>query len=538
MSRGYSDVDDMSWKVRKSSAKLVKMIIMTRPDLWEKSYDTFLSVLTSRISENTESVRIEVLSTLILLVSQTRSLYGATVDIRFEGFTAVKIRKVAEKHNTHQIHATLRDYVPNIYQKLYKQMNEKRIYATKQAGFTLFYELMLTIGQCFTEETSVKFLPVIRYSLESSGGIRSGSSSSHLKIECMKFLRLALHIHPPQVFQSSLATIVPNVCLTVEDRFYKMAVEAVNICVELIRISKENIQDNYINNVYEVICKQAAAKKTEKEVREKAVYALGYALNMLAYSLPFEKSMMILLDCCEAETLQLVSIKAISLALDSPVLLSSDNQELDGVIHAVTIKLLECLKSAKRSIRIASLDCYVRYMTKYGRKGIINDSVIINLVSAVKSLLVDEDLQLLSCAIHALLRSIDFLSSDASRNTVYNMVSPEILNLTSSPRLSTDIVKGLKQFYNGLVQYQPGNYSRVVNQLLSLRQKKSNEDEIRMVSMLAPAATIAKCTVSCALGVDKRESVRLTQNMHAKIQVILIANARIMWICLSCVCLC
>jgi cullin-associated NEDD8-dissociated protein 1 len=75
----YSDDEDVSWKIRRSAAKLIHALIGTRNELLFKFYDIAAPVLIPRFSEREESVRLEVLSAFEILLKQTASAHAAEI---------------------------------------------------------------------------------------------------------------------------------------------------------------------------------------------------------------------------------------------------------------------------------------------------------------------------------------------------------------------------------------------------------------------------------------------------------------------------
>jgi hypothetical protein len=65
----------MSWKVRRSSSKVLAAIIGTRHEILSKLYIEVAPALISRFNEREESVRVDVLHTFIVLLRQT-FVYG------------------------------------------------------------------------------------------------------------------------------------------------------------------------------------------------------------------------------------------------------------------------------------------------------------------------------------------------------------------------------------------------------------------------------------------------------------------------------
>lgn len=71
----------MSWKVRRTSAKLLAAIIGTRQDLLGQLYSTIAPTLINRFKEREETVRLEILQTFITLLRQTNTYGGAEYEI-------------------------------------------------------------------------------------------------------------------------------------------------------------------------------------------------------------------------------------------------------------------------------------------------------------------------------------------------------------------------------------------------------------------------------------------------------------------------
>ncbi len=71
----YSDDEDASWKARRSSARLLQALFETRPELLPQWYSSVAPLLTSRLSEREESVRLEVFAAWEVLLRQA-VVYG------------------------------------------------------------------------------------------------------------------------------------------------------------------------------------------------------------------------------------------------------------------------------------------------------------------------------------------------------------------------------------------------------------------------------------------------------------------------------
>jgi cullin-associated NEDD8-dissociated protein 1 len=75
--RSYSDDEDVSWKVRRAAAKLLHALIGTRNELLTDYYKMAAPILISRLNEREESVRLEILAALQILLRQTATARAA-----------------------------------------------------------------------------------------------------------------------------------------------------------------------------------------------------------------------------------------------------------------------------------------------------------------------------------------------------------------------------------------------------------------------------------------------------------------------------
>jgi len=79
----YDDEDDTSWRVRRSSSKLLSTLIQTRPDLLSTFYKTISPALIARFGDREETVKVEIWTTETTLLRVTREevLGGKSVGV-------------------------------------------------------------------------------------------------------------------------------------------------------------------------------------------------------------------------------------------------------------------------------------------------------------------------------------------------------------------------------------------------------------------------------------------------------------------------
>lgn len=65
------DDDDSSWKVRRAAVKLIDSIIVSRPDMLRKVYQTYARLLADRFKERDENVKCGILETFRTLLKSS-----------------------------------------------------------------------------------------------------------------------------------------------------------------------------------------------------------------------------------------------------------------------------------------------------------------------------------------------------------------------------------------------------------------------------------------------------------------------------------
>jgi cullin-associated NEDD8-dissociated protein 1 len=92
----------MSWKVRRSSSKVLCAVIETRLDLLQQLYENVAPVLINRFKEREESVRVDLLQTFIALLHQTSAseeredkypTLGKLGSLNFDGINILPVKR-------------------------------------------------------------------------------------------------------------------------------------------------------------------------------------------------------------------------------------------------------------------------------------------------------------------------------------------------------------------------------------------------------------------------------------------------------------
>ncbi|KAF7722886.1 Cullin-associated NEDD8-dissociated protein 1 [Apophysomyces ossiformis] len=535
----YSDDDDdMSWKVRRSSAKLFAAIIETRTDLLQQLYQNVAPVLIARFKEREESVRADIMQTFIVLLRQTnvyggdngfnsQALYKSAFDFDVtgysdqKGFSSSKDQAVKPATSLMQTgegpRQLLRSQVPKLSRALVKQLSSKSN-QTRLIGFRLARELVLVLHGGLDEEMDL-FVPVIESTLTTSASDQHhATSTSNLKIEVLVFLNQLFRNHSSQVLQPYLNRLCPAVIKAIADRFYKITSEAFLVCIELIKVVRpiwldpktgefdispiDQEHKQFIVGIYAATLKVLGTSDADQEVKERSIMCLGALLGQAGDALLAKQreAWDVLLDRIRNEVTRLVGVKTLTVVSQSPV---AAGEELERCVLVAVDEIALLLRKSERALRISSLECLIILINRFGRK--ISDQSYHTLLNELKPLVADSDLHLLPLA----LKTAECIVTvhPNSVDDVKSALLPSLFQLIQSPLLQGTALTSLLNLFEALAKTSPADYQilvkGLVDPLLAVETSGVSAGGVAAVANKQAAATVAQCVAVLAVNTDQ-----------------------------------
>lgn len=404
---GYSDIDDMSWKVRRCAAKLLYTVISTYGrgrELDDASlYQEIAPALISRFNkEREESVKLEAVSTMTALVRKTSE---GTMIITSTGFLeAVGGSKNSRKRRRQDSNANLIDFepsigtssavsspvvvpsspesgpqadlvrsVPIIVQSLVKMWKQASI-PLKQAAIVLLKSLALVRYGGLTdhlqriEDPIADSLKASSLSGGSTAATGAAVSAGTLQIETLSLIAAIAETHTSDSLLPFLIALTPGVISAVNDRNYKVSSEALGTVEQIVKAltpqrMTTSTQDlaTQISNLYDVVLACITNTSADLEVRQRAIHVFGVLLARTsgekgASFLALDKRSMglsILVDRLKNETTRLSAVHAI----DDVAVLSTRKEDVPAQwVSEVTLELGAQLRKSDRALRGASIE--------------------------------------------------------------------------------------------------------------------------------------------------------------------------------------
>ncbi|KAK7965743.1 cullin-associated nedd8-dissociated protein 2 protein [Apiospora aurea] len=446
---GFDDDDeDASWKVRRCAAKALYTLISTRSsDLLGKGtlYSEVAAPLIKRFDEREESVRLEVISTMSLLIRKTgegiiravnadeellqslpesrkrrrqdsggfaymnKAPYGAT------GLTSPMREEVPPTGPR----ADLSNLTPQLVKVATKLLKGKQI-PTKQAIVNLLDDLISVqhgglstyfdqVMQPIIDATKVTTGSSVSASVALSGGAASATMTT-LRVAVLVFISDIAKTHSSNLFQAYLSKIVAGVVAAVQDRFYKVSSEAIRTAEELVkaitppraRMTSQKYKPD-LETLYDIIIDRTAAIDADVEVRQKAIQALGTLLSRTSSTdgqslLDAQKrqaALDLLLDRLRNETTRLYAVRAI----DKVAAHTTGGTLQPSWIQPVALELCGQLRKANRALRGASIQALQHLVTSPTSKGNLEPSTVDGIVAAILPVITANDSHLLGPAL-------------------------------------------------------------------------------------------------------------------------------------------
>ncbi|KAF3384610.1 hypothetical protein F1880_003024 [Penicillium rolfsii] len=403
---GYSDIDDMSWKVRRCAAKLLYTLISTygRSRALDDAtlYQQIAPALISRIGrEREESVKMEVISTLTALVHKTSE---GSVIVTSNGFLeTVGGSKNSRKRRRQDSDASMVDFepsagtssaidspvvpsspkpgpqadlarsVPLIVQSLVKAWKQASM-PLRQAAVVLLKSLSLVrYGGLSDHLQQIEYLiadALKTSSLAGSSAVHSGAavSAGSLQIETLSLISAIAETHLSDALLPFLIALVPGVVGAVNERNYKVSSEALGAVEQIVkaltppRASANTLEvAKQLEKLYEVVLARITDTSADLEVRQRAIHVFGVILALTSGERGTEylsadhraKGLSILVDRVKNETTRLAAVRAI----DDVVVLATRSEDVGADwVNEITLELGSNLRKSDRALRGSCLE--------------------------------------------------------------------------------------------------------------------------------------------------------------------------------------
>jgi len=426
---GFEDEDDVSWKVRRCSAKALHALIETLNPNDAAVYGQIAPALIARFKEREESVRNEVIATLAFLVVKTGATSGVHKELTLEHAQpqSRKRRRGFSDVAGSDLHATngyaspstppptdnatqgLAKINPEVVKASSKLLKTSTV-PTKQAIISLLKDMVTAQKGGLSQHAEQVIDPVIE-TMDAAGAGGSNVAGNALRVEVLLLLKALADTHSSKIIKPHLGKVVPALVKAAKDRYAKVSGEAfatiesfINALTPPRSAASKGQNGQYLSELLQVSTERITAKDTDTEVRQKAVRALGLLIARTSGSAG--SSLLSQQDRFSAQQLVLERLKneltriACVRAVETIGTLTSNKKDYQPeFVSAVALELGAQLQKASRSLRGASLSALRTLAVKQPSRECMDDKTVSELVNTLIPLLKADDLHMMSPAL-------------------------------------------------------------------------------------------------------------------------------------------
>ncbi|KAK3870076.1 hypothetical protein Pcinc_024658 [Petrolisthes cinctipes] len=496
----YSDDDDMSWKVRRSSAKCLEAVISTRHEMLIEFYKTVSPQLISRFKEREENVKVDIFHAYMALLRQTRPSLSLSIDPD----------AMEQEEGTISM---LKQQVPALVKSVHRQMKEKSI-KTRQGCFALLTELVQVYPGALTHHIPA-LIPGIQFSLGDK------NSSSNMKIDTLAFVHCLLVHHSGEVFHQHVGQLLPPVVTCVADPFYKITAEALLVLQQIVKVIRPlDLASSfdftpYTGDLYHCTLARLRAADLDQEVKERAIACMGQIISHLGDHLQGELGtcLPIFLDRLRNEITRLTTVKALTKVAASPLRI-----DLRPILADALPVLASFLRKNQRALKLATLTLLDTLVTNYSNS--LTPQMLDKVLVELPPLINESDLHIAQLCL-TLLTSTAKLHKSSLGNFL-QVIMPDVMALVRSPLLQGGALRAMQDLFEAVVRAGlPGlGYQDILNHLLAplVSPQASNIHKQAYHSMAKCVAALTLTHPGEAVGVVDRFLMDVTNPRSPTVQ--------------------
>ncbi|VDM59124.1 unnamed protein product [Angiostrongylus costaricensis] len=351
----YSDDDDMSWKVRRASAKTIEAMIVSRRDQLTSSVKSLGPLLISRLREREENVRIDIYNAYIAILSQARlvvpnALAAVHRDDSEDSITigtTLFSSSVLSREQQQLLEAIAAQSEP-LLKAVMRQLRLKSP-RTRSLSFELLANFVRTLPGSLAP-----YLPGLLPGLSSA--VLDRSSGAPMKIDALSLLSRIIKSHDHNVFAPHLDTVVQLTVGAIRDNFYKVSAEGLAVGSLLVPVIRDCGGAHLVPLLFDAISEKLKISDIDQEVKERAIYAAGLFIATFASDMPsvVPATLEFLVERLRNEMTRLYAVRALVTIVESRVPLV----DLSPIASILLPTVTDFLKKNSRALRVGCINFY------------------------------------------------------------------------------------------------------------------------------------------------------------------------------------
>lgn len=470
---GYSDEDDVSWKVRKAASRCITSVIRTRPELLSSICQQQAEVLIKRFQEREENVRLDVLATFETLLKQ------------------------ASISNNSDVIDTFVTLSPSIFQSVIKLLKEKSNKSLGRIGlFQMMQHLLETLRN--HPECIQPHIPAIVSYLNVSFDAKT--STTQLKSETLSFLKKLLDVLPSNSFDNCISELAANVYKGVRDSHYKIVAESLVVCCGIVsvltpsgdmEVEPSDTVKNVVVELFNVTQEKFKATDVDQEVKEAAIRVTSLLISKLSHIIPdVQEPLRVMADRLKNEITRLYAVRAFGEIALSDV-------DLSSVVIDITKDLTSFLRQQSRPLKQSSISTLEVLMERYSPEVIPQlQELHADIIKELHNLVVGSELHLSHLSFN--LCTILLKQKKKNAGPIAKNILPLIYKLLSNTLLQGASLTSLLRLFKTMVEVHSKKLKPevIAHALRNIVVERSSEMPLSKLAYNAIAQCIATVIVA------------------------------------------
>lgn len=452
----------MSWKVRRAATKTLQILIRTcSTEQFSENFGRIFAVLLKKINAREQNIRVEIFRAFLLICDRLGpfSKHNMDIDGKFTN-DSTKRRKLGESTNPFfQFIEFENSFLNHLIASLLKPCS------IEQA--LLGYRIIIhTVGELQRELSSSQLKKLLSGLGDILGSTRAGgrrellrsevTSSNLLKLECLELIRVIMITH--FLTEDTAAKFTDSVLKSMNDKFFKISVQALKLCPELSIKAKMRSEA-----IYAAVESFVKGSQNDVDAKSAAVEALG---QVAVPSGKGNEALEVLLSCTRTEYLLLPTIRAMASIL-------SQFTPMPDLVERIVSVLVALLKSTRRNVKIAVLECLEKAVA------LTSSQQQLSVLRLLPNLLDEEEVDFQG------LSSVLSIATVASAFDDQSLLKARLIEIAANKQLPGFVVAKLQTFFAQTVAKTPEQFPGLFKQIWTL-----------MLNRKAEHSTLAKCLAS------------------------------------------
>lgn len=471
----YGDDDDNSWQVRRASALALEAAIKEAAanrhiEQLVHLADKLTPALVARISEREETVRIDVIRTLIALIqaAQQRQSDALNVGPLSSGADALK-RKFGDMDMSNDLtpRGRIAALAPSICKTVDKELSAKSV-ETRTYCLSLLRHLIALLDGGLDEYVAT-FLNKVNQVLKDTASTSSDGAS--LKVDLLVLLTLIFDHHPASTFEGQLGKVLPFLVSSIGDNLHKVSSAGLHTTASLVASLKplsrgSNLaaspadddagHHGLVRSLYSAVIGRLERSDADQAIRTDALHTLGVILAHAGTVIEdqFPTLLPMLLDRLHNETTREATIKVIVAMRGSDEIRGG---EVDSFFQSCVTELASLLHHARIEIKSEALIGLVAIIPRVPSLSEDTASLILSYLSFDAHLLVS-----------SLKVTLAVLSAQPAAQPIFlSSVWPKLRETLLGQTLLAPTVASLLDFFSSLATIAPPLLPTILDDLFT-----------------------------------------------------------------------